>query len=520
MSKKILFLEDLYNFYSNNYKRSVHYSAEKTGKPIVAQMHANIKFDEEYNSKAGLTPVHLMSSHIGENLNGSYISEASMKQAMSSFANRPILGYIHSVDGQLEFYTHNMHEDADGNVVYDEKPIGVIPESCNAQLVYHEDSDKMYLEVDGYLYDEYSPATEILKREKECACSIELFINELSYDAKENHLNLDSFFIQGITILGKTPEGDDVRPGMEGANIKLKDFSEDNNSMFAMFENQLSEFQDRLSKIESACSNISFSKEGGSQGVMTKFEELLAKYNKTAEDINFEYENMSEEELESKFAELFDDGDPDTEPEGDEPADDGKDDGDDGKDDGDDGKDDGDDSGDDPEPEPEPEPVVDDGSDDDQIVDYPKAEKKNFEVTIQQNEKQFAVSLQEKIYALSDLVNITYAEADNTYYFVTVFDGYLVMQDACTGKFFKQEYVDADGTFALSGERCLVYAEFVTEEEQKSLSEMRSNYEELVEFKEEFEKSKFELEKKDNNVKVFANIKKSGGRYGNLFKKN
>ena len=126
-------------------------------------MHGNVKFDEAYDSKAGLTPVHLMSSHIGENLNGSYIDEATMRVAMSSFQNRPILAFVHEVDGQLEFYTHNMHEDEDGNVVYDEKPVGVIPESCNAQLVYHEDLNKTYLEVDGYLYDEYSPAVSILK---------------------------------------------------------------------------------------------------------------------------------------------------------------------------------------------------------------------------------------------------------------------------------------------------------------------------------------------------------------------
>ena len=155
MSKKILFLEDLYNFYSNNYKRSVHYSAAKTSNPIVVQMHANIKFDEnEYDSKAGLTPVHLMSCHIGENLNGSNISEESMREAMPSFQNRPILAFVHEVNGQLEFYKHNMHEDEDGNIVYDEKPVGVIPESCNAQLVYHEDLDKTYLELDGYEADD------------------------------------------------------------------------------------------------------------------------------------------------------------------------------------------------------------------------------------------------------------------------------------------------------------------------------------------------------------------------------
>ena len=39
-----------------------------------------------------------------------------------------------------------------------------------------------------------------------------------------------------------------------------------------------------------------------------KFNELLEKYGKTVEDITFEYENLSDEELEVKFAGLFEEG--------------------------------------------------------------------------------------------------------------------------------------------------------------------------------------------------------------------
>ena len=44
--------------------------------------------------------------------------------------------------------------------------------------------------------------------------------------------------------------------------------------------------------------------EGGNDAV-TKFEELLSKYGKTVEDITFDYENLSDEELEAKFEEIF-----------------------------------------------------------------------------------------------------------------------------------------------------------------------------------------------------------------------
>ena len=72
-----------------------------------------------------------------------------------------------------------------------------------------------------------------------------------------------------------------------------------------------SEFQNRLEELEAANFNKkadpiqTLSKKGGDRGNMTKFEELLAKYGKTAEDITFNYAEMSDEELEAKFAELF-----------------------------------------------------------------------------------------------------------------------------------------------------------------------------------------------------------------------
>ena len=70
-------------------------------------------------------------------------------------------------------------------------------------------------------------------------------------------------------------------------------------------ENKMIEFQERLEKLESTCSNIQLSKEGGNDKNMDKFNELLEKYGKTAEDIDFEYEDMTDDELESKFEEVF-----------------------------------------------------------------------------------------------------------------------------------------------------------------------------------------------------------------------
>ena len=565
MTKRLLYLEDLYDFYSTKYKRSTHFSSEKTGEPIVVQVHGKINFEESDKNKDGLLPVHLQACHTNLNVNNSNIEEPVMASALPSFSNRPILGYIHKVvtdenpDGQWEFYGHNCHEE-NGELVYDEVPIGIIPESCNAQLVYDKEKNKTYCEVDGYIFEEYSRAAEILQREGECAVSVELSIRELSYDGKLKCLNIEDFWFSGVTILGKNEYGDTIKPGMTGSNIKLADFSADNNSLFAKYENKMIEFQERLEKLESTCSNIQLSKEGGNDKNMDKFNELLEKYGKTAEDIDFEYEDMTDEELESKFEEVFGklEENSTSEPSNDE----------------------GTDNGDESEENPE---VKEDNACGGGGSSTTKKKKKNNSIEcsyeVDGETKKFAVSLQEKIYAIQDLVNATYAEADNTYYGVSVYEDYVVMCDYWSGRYYKQSYTSENDNYSLTGDRVEVYAEFVTSDEQKELDAMRSNYAALKEFKENAEKNELhakreeilnsekydavsdteafkelvknmdnysleELEKeakiifadnfnmetfathtektqKKSTVKVFANVNKSkkDSRYGNLFSK-
>ena len=495
MTKRLLYLEDLYDFYSTKYKRSTHFSSEKSGEPIVVQVHGKINFEESDKNKDGLLPVHLQACHTNLNVNNSNIEESVMTSALPSFSNRPILGYIHKVvtdenpEGQFEFYGHNCHEE-NGELVYDEVPIGIIPESCNAQLVYDEEKCKTYCEVDGYIFEEYSRASEILKREGECAVSVELSIRELSYDGKLKCLNIEDFWFSGVTILGKNEYGDTIKPGMTGSNIKLADFSADNNSLFAKYENKMIEFQERLEKLESTCSNIQLSKEGGNDKNMDKFNELLEKYGKTAEDIDFEYEDMTDDELEAKFEEVFGklEENSTSEPSNDEGTDDGN------------------------ESEENPEVKEDNACGGGGSGSTKKKKKNSIECsyTVKDEVKTFEVSLQDKIYSIQDLVNQTYAEADNTYYGVSVFNSYVIMCDYWSGRYFKQSYTDENDVYTLTGDRVEVFAEFVTADEQKELESMRSNYAALKEFKENAEKNELHAKREEilNNEK-FASISDS-----------
>lgn len=463
--KRLLYIEDLYDFYSNKYKRSTKFSAEKTGEPLVVQVHGRINFDESDKNKDGLLPVHLQSCHTDLNVNGSNIESSVMEAALPSFSNRPILGYIHKVttdenpEGQWEFYSHNMHEDENGDVVYDEYPIGIIPESCNAQLVYDEEKKKTYCEVDGYIFEEYSKAAEILQREEECSVSVELSIRELSYDAKQKFLNIEDFWFSGVTILGKTPQGNEVKPGMTGSNIKLADFSSKNNSLFEDYESKMVELQARIENLETACFNKeqnssvrTLSKEGGNKESMTKFEELLAKYNKTVEDVTFDYSELSDEELEAKFAEVFGeynntDGDNSGDNTANEPSNDNEGDG---------------------ENTTEPEGTTDGDN---------EGEGQNFENIT----KTFEISHDDIRYALYNLLS-SYEDADNEWYYITgVYDSYFVYESWDGGKIYGQKYTKDNDNVSFDGERYNLHKEYFTDSEYTEIQDMRSNYSSVVE---------------------------------------
>lgn len=491
VKKRLLYMEDLYDFYSNKYKRSTKFSAEKSGEPLVVQVHGRVNFDESDRNKDGLLPVHLQSCHTDLNVNGSNIDSSVMEAALPSFSNRPILGYIHKVttdenpEGQWEFYSHNMHEDENGEVIYDEFPIGIIPESCNAQLAYDKEKKKTYCEVDGYIFEEYSKAAEILQREGECSVSVELSIRELSYDARQKFLNIEDFWFSGVTILGKTPQGDEVKPGMSGSNIKLADFNSQNNSLFSDYESKMVEMQARLEKLETACFNNKNNnlKEGGNEN-LNKFEELCQKYEKTVEDITFDYENMSDEELVEAFADAFDEtdsgdsADTDTTPSGSETTTDGN----------------GEGENNPTEQNPDESEKGDTTEDETPFIDDDESKKKvNNALT-----RTFEISHDDIRYALYNLLS-SYEDADNEWYYITgVYDSYFVYESWDGGKIYGQKYTKDNDNVALDGERYSLHKTYLTDSEYAEIESMRSNYAELKAFKENVEKN--ELHSKKENL--------------------
>ena len=228
-------------------------------------------------------------------------------------------------------------------------------------------------------------------------------------------------------------------PGMAHANITIQDFSAENNSFVFNKAELINEVTtavlEQLSNKKAFAENL---KEGGNQ-TMDKFNELLEKYGKTVEDITFEYENLTDEELESAFANAFEISKNSSSEEADfeeeeSPVNTEKFDGSESTDESTSGSDEGSDEGSDG--------GSDEGSDDEHqstsaIEDEDSTGTRvenslEYSVTVNGVTKNFSVSLRDKINAVATLVNDTYSDLDNAWYDVDVYedDGkYCVMHD-------------------------------------------------------------------------------------------
>lgn len=471
MNKKLLTLDDLYRFYSTK-KKSMKFDSSKSGEPIVVQVEGKMTFEQDETTE-GLTAVTLQACHTEKNLNSSSISFDTMQNKMlPTFKNRPILGYIHDVNGEPQFYGHNMHIDEETDeLIYDEVAVGIIPETNNARLEYDSKEDRYNVIVDGYIFNDYTKATQILEREQECSVSVEIAVKTMSYDVKSKVLNIEDGYFSGVTILGMDENGNKIRPGMANSNIKLKDFAESNNSIFSdMTDEEHSKLIETLERLNTTLSTLSnfnidgtqnFSnneKEGGSESV-TKLEELLSKYNKTVDELDFETEGLSDEELEAKFAEAFEDN---SEGEGAEGADNGE---------GSEG-------------EGTNDPVVNNGEDPvSEGNENPKTEPTGefSENPVNENpespkfSKTFELSMEDIRSALYQLLEPVEQANNDWYWIVQTYDNRFIYQ-GCMGDYYCQKYTKDGNNIAFDGERYPVFAEFVTESEKAELDRMRSNY--------------------------------------------
>ena len=478
MSKRIMTVDELYAFCLKN--KFSKFDSKDFGTELVVEMPANFAKSDDNTDKMteGLTPFISRAFHDHINLNKSEIKEQDFKDNLPSSNLRPILAHIVKDEktGELDFGSHDSHVekvteiDEDGKeftvekVVYDEQPIGVI-DGSKTSIEYDEEAKVNRAILHGYLYNEYcQDAIDILNRRGTVDCSVELVIRQMSMDGKTKSLVLNDFYVAGLTLLSAK-----TKPGMAGSNFKIEDFSLESKTFD--FEKQLIEMQAKLNELE-ARFNINNSMKGGKATVEIKdnknFEEVTETEKVTETEATTDEVTVSEEESEKTVDKTSEENSVE-EKETDEVT---------------------------------TEEVEESADEDTEVKEDnacggggsgSKKKKKNSSEESQTNttvecsytvngeSKKFAVSLQEKIYAIQDLVNVTYAEADNTYYGVSVYEDYVVMCDYWSGRYFKQSYTSENDNYSLVGDRIEVFAEFVTADEQSKLDDMRSNYSSIVE---------------------------------------
>lgn len=468
--QKILTIEDLVNFCMEN--KMHNFSAKETGYQLSVQVPAYFN-ENTVEEDETMLYAFVRLFHIGRNRNGSSVTREAAEKSLNGIKYKPILANFttNTPDGLEDFTSHDMEFDDDGNVIYLEHQVGCFT-ADQPYIAYDEETEKDFVFARIAIPREYSSSASIIERKNGTKISVELLINDMAFNANDKILELSDIVVQGATLLGTNPNtGKPVQEGMAGAKVSLTDFSTENNSLFSHAEinEKLVDTLERLNTTLEGFNIKTIFEKGGNEG-MTKLEELLEKYGKTQEDLDFETEGLSDEELEAKFAEVFGEaeGNPVPEDGGEEGSED-------------DfatckskkkkkcSEDEDAETEEDLEDEEESEPNEED------LACKPK-KKKRCSVEAFDKTYTYEVSLDEKIYALENLVNSQYSEQDNAYYYVKAYDDYVVMINYWEGNAYKQSY-KADGeTYSLVGDRVAVYANWLTKDEEDALASMRSNY--------------------------------------------
>lgn len=445
---KILTLDDLYQFFVEQNK-TVNFSSKDSGTPIIVT--TNGFFETNESDMPEMLKLELKVCHTDTNRNGSHISTENMEKAMPTLKYRPILAYIHELeDGTKDFYAHNIeiieHEDGETEINYIEKQVGCFT-ADDPWFKYDEENDKTYVHAYAVIPEGYTEAADIIRRKGGTKVSCELIINELSYNAKEKYLDLTDFIFGGCTLLGCDEQGNEIGEGMLGSRADISDFCHKEPAY--TYQEKLIKTLEKLNVVLESFNNNSEEK-GGIE--MNKFEELLAKYGKTAEEVTFEIEGLSDEELEEKFKEAFEDDNDESKLDDDDESDSENDDGDNSDD--------------------EEEPITTE-----EEACGKKKKKKKCSIDSDGNMSvSFEISHEDIRGALFNLIGV-YEEEDNEWYWITnVYDDYFIFENWDGNKMYKQSYsVDGDNV-TLSGDRQEVFKMILTESEKLAIEKMREDY--------------------------------------------
>ena len=342
--------------------------------------------------------------------------------------------------------------------------------------------DKTYVVTYAVVPEEYTDAADIIRRKNGTKVSCELCIDKLEYNAKEKYLDLIDFYFGGCTLLGCDEYGNEIGEGMLGARADISDFC--HKKPVFNYQDKLVEVLDKLNITLSNLNNVNFTQKGGDAEV-DKFNELLEQYGFTEDELDFDHEGMTDEELEAAFEEYAckkkkkceeEDNDDESEVKEDEAC-----------------------------KKKKKCAEDDDEEDDDSEIKEDEACKKKKKCSLDEEgnmSMSFEISHEDIRSALFSLLG-AYEEQDAEWYWITnVYDDYFVYENWSGEKIYKQSYtVDGDNV-VFSGDRQEVFKMILTESEKLAIEKMREDYSaleikynELKEFKEQYDAAEIKAEK-------------------------
>lgn len=259
----------------------------------TTSLHSNFSINNEVsNEDTRFMSVTIDIMHTGENLNGSYFSKDVVNDCIDSIKNTPVLGFIKrdKYTGENDFlgHEHSFVRTENGvEEVYLGNCYGVVPESCNPRWftkLCDDGQEREFLQVDALLWEKFSDATNILRRDGEKSQSMELEVSSVEgyEDEKDGLFHFTKFRFNGACILG-----DGIDPACVGASVKINDtnFSMSEFKEFARKElsNKLELFNATFTKLvndEKSQGGVrNMPNTNFAQTVMAQFEDMAAMVN-------------------------------------------------------------------------------------------------------------------------------------------------------------------------------------------------------------------------------------------------
>ena len=226
----------------------------------------------------------LQIAYHGENRNGSFISKETMQRcAERSIYNVPVVAnYRRETDSIGSHDVEIVRKKGTPTLVNVTQPIGVVPESADfwwTEVTEDDGAVHEYLCADILLWKRQEAYARI-KEDGITAQSMEIGINECHREDKM--LVIEDFEFQAFCLLGS------AEPCFESASLATFDKEE----FYSQFAAMLSDLPDAITH---------YAKKGVSNMDIKKKLQLMEKYNLTLEDIDFELDDFSIEELTEKF---------------------------------------------------------------------------------------------------------------------------------------------------------------------------------------------------------------------------